>query len=112
VATGTCGSDTASRTITVNPVPVAGFAWQALSLTVTFTNTSQHASAFLWEFGDGLTSTLASPTHTYPMTGTYDVTLQATGPCGEDRHTSTIWIGVPQPLRYIYLPLVVKQHTP
>lgn len=30
---------------------------------------------YLWEFGDGLTATLASPTHTYSLSGRYPVTL-------------------------------------
>jgi hypothetical protein len=31
-----------------------------------------------WDFGDGNTSTLESPTHAYAQAGTYDVTLSAT----------------------------------
>jgi gliding motility-associated-like protein len=30
---------------------------------------------YTWEFGDGATSNLPEPTHTYPNSGTYDVTL-------------------------------------
>jgi PKD repeat protein len=50
--------------------------WGRAPLTVTFTNTSVGVYAdSLWDFGDGLTSTLTSPTHTYTLTGTYSVTL-------------------------------------
>lgn len=45
--------------------------------TVTFTNNSQNAHLFLWDFGDGNTSTLPQPTHTYQDTGTFLVTLIA-----------------------------------
>lgn len=31
-----------------------------------FDNTVSNASSYLWDFGDGTTSTLASPTHTFP----------------------------------------------
>jgi glucose/arabinose dehydrogenase/type 1 glutamine amidotransferase len=34
--------------------------------------------AYGWQFGDGLTSTSAAPTHTYRAAGTYDVTLTVT----------------------------------
>ncbi len=46
-----------------------------------FTNKSQFARRYLWDFGDPTTnadtSTLANPTYTYPDTGTYLVTLIA-----------------------------------
>ena len=34
-------------------------------MTITFDNQSVNATKYLWEFGDGVTSELASPTHTY-----------------------------------------------
>lgn len=45
--------------------------------TVTFTNTSSGYDMSFWEFGNGVTSTLDSPTYTYTMAGTYVVTLTA-----------------------------------
>ncbi len=44
---------------------------------VTFTNTSQGAVSYLWEFGDGTTSTETHPTHTYTVSGTYLACLTA-----------------------------------
>jgi hypothetical protein len=35
---------------------------------------------YLWDFGDGVTSTAASPTHIYPAPGPYTVTLTAANP--------------------------------
>lgn len=43
--------------------------------TVNFTNQSSGASTYKWYFGDGDSSTLANPTHTYADTGHYKVTL-------------------------------------
>ncbi len=43
-----------------------------------FTNTSLGGQSFLWNFGDGTTSTVTSPTKMYNSIGTYIVTLIAT----------------------------------
>ncbi|MEM6633622.1 MAG: PKD domain-containing protein [Bacteroidota bacterium] len=55
--------------------PTASFTFTADELTVTFTNTSNDATSSSWDFGDGNTSTQASPTHTYDTTGSYTVVL-------------------------------------
>lgn len=53
--------------------------------TVDFTNESVNASTFEWSFGDGGTSLLNNPVHTYNAIGTYDVQLIADGgACGID----------------------------
>ncbi len=45
---------------------------------VNFTNTSAGGSSYLWDFGDGTTSTLANPPpHTYLSAGSYTVVLTA-----------------------------------
>ncbi len=53
---------------------------------VVFTNQSTTTggaiSGYVWSFGDGVTSTVASPNHTYPAPGTYTVTLVAQDPNG------------------------------
>ena len=90
VATGSSGdSATASATITVNPpiVPVASFRLNRVSgtvpLTVTFTNGSSRAASYRWSFGDRTPSSIeTSPQHTFTSSGTYEVTLTATGEGG------------------------------
>ena len=45
---------------------------------IRFTDTSQNLpTSWLWNFGDGNTSTLQNPSHTYAATGTYSITLTA-----------------------------------
>lgn len=51
--------------------------------TVQFTNQTQNATTFAWTFGDGNTSTLENPSHTYLATGNYQVTL-TTNACGRN----------------------------
>ena len=55
------------------------------SLDVVFTDLSTgDVTAWLWDFGDGGTSTERNPTHTYTVPGTYPVGLTSTGPGGWD----------------------------
>lgn len=42
---------------------------------ITFRDTSQGADTWFWDFGDGNTSTLQHPQHTYAVQGDYTVTL-------------------------------------
>ncbi len=52
-------------------------------LTVYFTDAStETATAWLWQFGDGATSTEQSPSHVYDSAGVYDVTLTASNAAG------------------------------
>ncbi len=61
--------------------PTAAFTANTLSgcedLTVSFTNSSQFASNYIWDFGDGSSSTLTNPTHIYTTPGLYTVKLVA-----------------------------------
>jgi PKD repeat protein len=86
------GCDTAADVVEVWAGPTAGFTWAAEQLLVTFTNTSQDAATYLWAFGDGITSTLANPVHTYAAAGTYTVTLEAGNDCGTDAYTALVTV--------------------
>jgi PKD repeat protein len=65
-----------------SPKPATSFTVVTDGLTAVFTNTSQYATSYLWEFGDGSTSTEASPTHTYAAPGIYTAKLTATNAAG------------------------------
>ncbi len=62
--------------------PIADFAVTPDILTATFTNASQGAISYAWNFGDGGTSTQPNPVHTYTATGAYSVRLIVTDNCG------------------------------
>lgn len=72
------------------PVPVADFTFTVDGMAVTFTNASTDAATYVWNFGDGGTSTEASPSHTYADYGLYSVKLTATGEGGEDMVTKDV----------------------
>ena len=82
-------NDTIFRNVQVNDLPVSSSFTAdktnscAAPLTVQFTNNSQNATSYLWDFGDGNTSTAENPSHVYASLGVYDITLTAdAGACG------------------------------
>jgi PKD repeat protein len=86
-------------TIDVYAIPEAGFAANTItpivSETVTFTDQSTgNPASWAWDFGDGTTSTLQSPTHAYTTTGLKTVSLTVTNPAGTDTETKTDYINV------------------
>ena len=64
-------------------------------LTVQFTDTSTNKpTSWLWNFGDGTTSTDENPTHTYTTPGIYTVTLTATNAAANNTITQNNYITV------------------
>ncbi len=95
------GSNTRTRSgyIAVNAPSAAEFSGTPTSgnapLTVAFTDLSSGSpTGWAWTFGDGGTSTLQNPTHTYSAADTYEVTLAITGPGGPASQTKTAYIVV------------------
>ena len=79
-------------TVVVGTTPVADFTYQINGSTVSFTNNSAGASSFNWLFGDGSTSTLENPTHTYVTGGTYNATLTSINDCGQNQKIVSLMI--------------------
>ncbi|TMI62931.1 MAG: PKD domain-containing protein [Bacteroidetes bacterium] len=80
-------SNQSSRSVTVNPKPVAAFNFPNICLPVgaaQFVNTTTISDGtgaqitYTWNFGDGNTSTQTNPLHNYSGTGPFTVTLIAT----------------------------------
>ena len=79
--------------------PVAGFVVNTTSVTATqdlaFTDHSTGLiSSWLWDFGDGITSTEQTPTHNYIATGIYNVSLVLTNPSGSSTRVRTSYVTV------------------
>jgi uncharacterized repeat protein (TIGR01451 family) len=76
--------------------PEAGFDFVTEWLSVAFTNTTvtgiPEATTYLWEFGDGITSTLEDPVHDYLLAGDYEVKLTATNDWASDEVTASITV--------------------
>jgi len=69
---------------------------------VAFTNTSVDGAGYLWDFGDGTTSSEAEPMHTYTAGGTYTVSLTLTTGTCTDVTSRTVAVSAPA------LPLAVR----
>ncbi|RYD56894.1 MAG: PKD domain-containing protein [Sphingobacteriales bacterium] len=89
---------TKANYVKLNPKPLIGFtasntASCSVPHTSTFINTSTGGSSYLWHFGDGSTSTLQSPSHTYTTAGAYTVKLIVTTATGcKDSLVKTAYI--------------------
>jgi PKD repeat protein len=79
--------------------PTAGFSPNSASsciTTIAFTDSSSNTpQAWFWDFGDGGTSTLQNPVHTYNTSGVYTVKLVVTNNIGQDSTTRTVTIALP-----------------
>ena len=85
--TSTCNKiDSTSFTITVYDNPTANFSASPNpspdNTPVQFRNLSIGAVSYLWDFGDGQTTTDANPLYQFTTTGTFNVCLQAINPAG------------------------------
>jgi PGF-pre-PGF domain-containing protein len=80
-------------------LPVADFNANPTSgdapLAVQFTDLSQNATGWNWNFGDGATSIDPNPSHTYSAEGTYNVNLVASNANGTTQKTATITVQSP-----------------
>jgi len=67
----------------------------AAPFTVNFQNYSINGSNFEWDFGDGNTSTVVNPTHTYTSLGDFTVSLYADGgTCGNNSISKTDFVSI------------------
>ncbi len=95
-----CGQTSINKTLTVGRAPTASFATNSPVIspttTIVFTDTGSGAASWLWQFGDGVTSTLQNPSHTYPVptnsVDTYPVTLTVSNDYGSAQTSQQVQI--------------------
>jgi PKD repeat protein len=86
-----------------SPAPVAGFTANVTNgtapLSVGFTDQSTGSpTSWSWSFGDGNTSTVQNPSHTFAAAGNYTVNLTATNVGGSNSSVKTNYITVTTPV--------------
>jgi PKD repeat protein len=89
--TCTSSRETVTAFIDTN-VPTSDFSFSTNGLDVTFTDQSLNPASYLWNFGDGTTSTDANPVHSYTADGSYVVTLIISNGCGSDTSTQNVTV--------------------
>src|SRR4030042_1839058 len=101
VLPGACASSSSeSGYITVGLAPVANFdalyAYNTVPATVQFRDLSTGTTplTYLWEFGDGATSTEQNPSHNYIRQGLYTVRLTVTNIYGSSSEIKTNYIAI------------------
>jgi len=101
------GTDSKSATINVSEkpasiLPVANFSTNVSEgyapLSVQFTDLSENATSWLWDFGDGTNATEQNVSHTYTSVGKYTVNLTVSNADGSDSEVKTDYIIVNEPL--------------
>lgn len=94
-ASNASGSHTMSQTVIVRIIPKASFTFSpsapVTGQSVTFTDTSTGTpTTWSWTFGDGGSSTLKNPTHTFNTVGSFKVTLKVTNVLGSNTVINTV----------------------
>jgi gliding motility-associated-like protein len=92
-----CKSSVFRKTVTISPSPIVNFEMPGVCLPTgiaNFTNLSTISNgtvndlSYVWNFGDGTTSTDKNPKHTYTSGGAVDVKLTATSNIGCSKDTT------------------------
>lgn len=116
--TSFCNSpDSVSKTIRLSPTVKAQFntpAQGCIPYNAVFENTSAGGLNFLWNFGDGTTSTADNPTHLYTTVGSYTVNLFAfdSTSCNKIDSTSFTISVVPIPIAsFTFSPVPPQENT-
>lgn len=65
-------------------IALAGFSWLADGATYQFIDNSLNGETYFWDFGDGETSSLQNPTHTYAENNIYLIKQSVANSCFED----------------------------
>ncbi len=85
--------------ILVEEAPVADFELEQVDATVQLSNRSSGAWGFIWDLGDGNSSTDFNVDHTYTMGGEFEITLRAYNGCDTASYSQVVNITpIPVPI--------------
>ena len=108
-ATNAAGTDVATDILTIYGSPTTRFTayptFGFYPLTVTFSQTATTTPPddptldYLWNFGDGITSTLPNPMHIYIEEGQYTITLKVTNAAGNNSIVRKNYINIYEPVK-------------
>lgn len=93
-------SESVTSNVNVHPLPSADFSHTSSDPSFSFSDQSTDAQTWHWDFGDGDTSTLQDPQHTYTANGNYTVTLIVwNGPCSDTitKEIAVTGVGIYEP---------------
>lgn len=92
---GTQASTSQFLTLSLGDAPKADFESAASGLRVLFTDKSTNSpTGWTWDFGDGSSSFLQNPSHTYAAAGTYNVALTVTNAAGTSSKTAFVTVSL------------------
>jgi PKD repeat protein len=92
---GTQASTSKFLTLSLGEAPKADFESAASGLRVLFTDKSTNSpTGWTWDFGDGSSSFLQNPSHTYAQAGTYNVALTVTNAAGTNTKTAFVTVSL------------------
>ncbi len=91
-----CGVNTYCNPVTVTCItaPTASYSYTGtdLSRSFTYTGTSAGMDSVRWNFGDGITTSVVSPSHTFSAAGTYTVCVTVYTNCGSHTYCSPVTV--------------------
>ncbi|TAH38373.1 MAG: PKD domain-containing protein [Bacteroidetes bacterium] len=101
-STNQCIDDTV-KTVVIFPAPQVSFASSVSSgcapLNVSFSNSTSGSPTYQWDFGDGGSAAVATPSHTFLNAGTYSVRLIAVqGSCSDTLTLANLISVAPKPM--------------
>jgi PKD repeat protein/formylglycine-generating enzyme required for sulfatase activity len=114
IVSNACYSDTLYDTLIVSGLlqpcpnilnPDFTFTTNALAVNFSDISTVLGTATYRWSFGDGATSTLRFPSHTYSLSGNYNVCLSVTDSCFTDSICKTISVCGNPPLAFTWSPM-------
>lgn len=84
--------------VSLGEAPQADFTFQTDGLRALFTDASTNRpTSWLWDFGDGGSSTAQNPEHAYSQAGTFNVTLTATNSAGTSSKSKFVTVSLGEP---------------